>query len=275
MLSIVNTLQNGKSEGQICSMYTRSWDNSFATNTGYSSGKDTYTITSSYSYSNDADPGDEDSCINKGPGGPEEDPKPTSTTTKQEDPKPTTTAPATTTKKGDDPKTTLTTTTKAPEPTQEPQPDPEDFCFNGRALFGRNQFGRWLDTLNHGAASYWKIKQESASPLFIDRNGALRNANNGFLAFQDKHAPKSYDVGYVDFDTPNARIRQGTAHRPAHPILKPCRIEDGKLRCGDNGENFGAKGFLVTWGRGSIKNAPFGDVEAVQVKCPPSRKFWN
>lgn len=50
--------KNGVSQGQVCAMYTRAWDASFATNVGYSSGSDKFTIATSWSYSNDKDAGD-------------------------------------------------------------------------------------------------------------------------------------------------------------------------------------------------------------------------
>lgn len=39
-------------------MYTRAWDVSFATNVGYTSGSDKYTISTSWSYANKLDVGD-------------------------------------------------------------------------------------------------------------------------------------------------------------------------------------------------------------------------
>ncbi|KAF7865773.1 hypothetical protein EAF04_005938 [Stromatinia cepivora] len=47
---------NGVAQGQTCAMYTESWDSSYATNTGYSSGSDVYTIGSSYTLSNSTNP---------------------------------------------------------------------------------------------------------------------------------------------------------------------------------------------------------------------------
>ena len=52
-------VKNGVAQGQICALYTRSWDSSYATNYGEHStdGADEYTRTSSYTYSNHTDPG--------------------------------------------------------------------------------------------------------------------------------------------------------------------------------------------------------------------------
>ncbi|KAJ8068397.1 hypothetical protein OCU04_003957 [Sclerotinia nivalis] len=47
---------NGVAQGQTCAMYTESWDSSYATNTGYTSGSDVYTIGSSYTLSNSTNP---------------------------------------------------------------------------------------------------------------------------------------------------------------------------------------------------------------------------
>jgi len=50
-------IKNGQVQAQICALYTRKWDASYAVNTGYHSGRDTYTIFQAYSYSLDSDPG--------------------------------------------------------------------------------------------------------------------------------------------------------------------------------------------------------------------------
>jgi hypothetical protein len=42
--------KNGVSQGTYCAFYTRGWDPSYATNTGYMFEDDTYTVTSSYTY---------------------------------------------------------------------------------------------------------------------------------------------------------------------------------------------------------------------------------
>ncbi|KAF2662677.1 hypothetical protein K491DRAFT_753220 [Lophiostoma macrostomum CBS 122681] len=42
--------KNDVSQGTYCAFYSRAWDPSYATNTGYKDGDDTYTVTSSYSY---------------------------------------------------------------------------------------------------------------------------------------------------------------------------------------------------------------------------------
>ncbi|KAF2626207.1 hypothetical protein BU25DRAFT_472483 [Macroventuria anomochaeta] len=71
----VNTyvlVENGKPDGQVCAMYTRAWGKEFAVNTGYHTLDAEYTIRSSYSYSNDKDPGSDKTCLN----GLKEDPKP-------------------------------------------------------------------------------------------------------------------------------------------------------------------------------------------------------
>lgn len=47
---------NGVAQGQTCAMYTESWDSSYATNTGYTSGRGVYTIGSSYTLSNATNP---------------------------------------------------------------------------------------------------------------------------------------------------------------------------------------------------------------------------
>ncbi|GIZ42907.1 hypothetical protein CKM354_000615500 [Cercospora kikuchii] len=49
-------LKNGVVQNQICALYSRTWDSSYATNTGYTSGSDTYTIQNAYSWSY-SDPG--------------------------------------------------------------------------------------------------------------------------------------------------------------------------------------------------------------------------
>lgn len=45
-------LMNGQVQGQYCSMYTRAWDNSYATNNGQWRGEDHFTIQYSFTYSN-------------------------------------------------------------------------------------------------------------------------------------------------------------------------------------------------------------------------------
>jgi len=50
-------MKNGEPQGQYCSMYTQKWAKSVAVNDGQYRGDDHYTIASSYSYSNTADPG--------------------------------------------------------------------------------------------------------------------------------------------------------------------------------------------------------------------------
>ncbi|KAI4940733.1 hypothetical protein J4E86_010705 [Alternaria arbusti] len=50
-------MKNGEPQGQYCSMYTQKWAKSVAVNDGQYHGDDHYTIASSYSYSNTADPG--------------------------------------------------------------------------------------------------------------------------------------------------------------------------------------------------------------------------
>jgi hypothetical protein len=50
-------MKNGEPQGQYCSMYTQKWEKSVAVNDGQYRGDDHYTIASSYSYSNTADPG--------------------------------------------------------------------------------------------------------------------------------------------------------------------------------------------------------------------------
>ncbi|RMZ75472.1 hypothetical protein DV738_g5463, partial [Chaetothyriales sp. CBS 135597] len=58
-------LKNGVPQGQVCAMYTRSWDSSYADNYGYHStdGSDEYTIEWSYIFHNTSDPG-ADICDN-------------------------------------------------------------------------------------------------------------------------------------------------------------------------------------------------------------------
>ncbi|OBR04923.1 Galactose oxidase [Colletotrichum higginsianum IMI 349063] len=50
-------VKNGVVQAQICALYSRTWDQSYATNTGYSSGSDVYTIQYAYSYTYSADIG--------------------------------------------------------------------------------------------------------------------------------------------------------------------------------------------------------------------------
>lgn len=50
-------MKNGEPQGQYCSMYTQKWEKNVAVNDGQWRGDDHYTIASSYSYSNTADPG--------------------------------------------------------------------------------------------------------------------------------------------------------------------------------------------------------------------------
>ncbi|TDZ30003.1 hypothetical protein C8035_v003473 [Colletotrichum spinosum] len=50
-------VKNGIAQAQICALYSRSWDKSYATNTGYTSGSDVYTIQYAYSYTFQADIG--------------------------------------------------------------------------------------------------------------------------------------------------------------------------------------------------------------------------
>ncbi|KAL0942889.1 uncharacterized protein CTRU02_200775 [Colletotrichum truncatum] len=50
-------VKNGVAQAQICALYSRTWDKSYATNTGYTSGSDIYTIQYAYSYSYTADIG--------------------------------------------------------------------------------------------------------------------------------------------------------------------------------------------------------------------------
>jgi len=50
-------LKDGNVQAQVCSMYTETWDQSFATNTGYYYGSDVYTIASSVTYTNATYPG--------------------------------------------------------------------------------------------------------------------------------------------------------------------------------------------------------------------------
>lgn len=50
-------VKNGQIQAQICALYTRAWDASYAVNTGYHSKSDTYTIVNAYSYSLTSDPG--------------------------------------------------------------------------------------------------------------------------------------------------------------------------------------------------------------------------
>ncbi|GKT89627.1 carbohydrate-binding protein [Colletotrichum tofieldiae] len=50
-------VKNGVVQAQICALYSRTWDQSYATNTGYSSGSDVYTIQYAYSYTFAADIG--------------------------------------------------------------------------------------------------------------------------------------------------------------------------------------------------------------------------
>lgn len=60
----VNTyilFKNGVPQSQVCAMYTHAWGVEYATNTGYTSGKDKFTIGESWSYGNASDPGDEKS----------------------------------------------------------------------------------------------------------------------------------------------------------------------------------------------------------------------
>lgn len=60
----VNTyvlLKNGLSQGQVCAMYTRSWDASYSTNVGYTDGSDKFTISMGWTYSNNADAGNSNS----------------------------------------------------------------------------------------------------------------------------------------------------------------------------------------------------------------------
>ncbi|TIA61102.1 hypothetical protein D6C77_03682 [Aureobasidium pullulans] len=51
------TFKNGVSQGQWCVLYSQSWGKGVATNTGYTYGKDVYTIGSSYAYANATDAG--------------------------------------------------------------------------------------------------------------------------------------------------------------------------------------------------------------------------
>lgn len=46
------SLKNGVSEGQWCVLYNETWSDGYATNTGYQSGSDVYTIAHSYTYAN-------------------------------------------------------------------------------------------------------------------------------------------------------------------------------------------------------------------------------
>ncbi|KAF9870602.1 hypothetical protein CkaCkLH20_11908 [Colletotrichum karsti] len=50
-------LKNGIPEGQYCSLYSKAWDVSYATNTGQWRGNDRYTIFHSFSYTNSTNPG--------------------------------------------------------------------------------------------------------------------------------------------------------------------------------------------------------------------------
>ncbi|KAK1701938.1 hypothetical protein BDP67DRAFT_483913 [Colletotrichum lupini] len=50
-------LKNGVPEGQYCSLYSKSWDNSYAVNNGQWRGSDHYTISYSFSYTNATDAG--------------------------------------------------------------------------------------------------------------------------------------------------------------------------------------------------------------------------
>ncbi|KAF6806031.1 hypothetical protein CSOJ01_09097 [Colletotrichum sojae] len=50
-------LKNGVPEGQYCSLYSKSWDASHATNTGQYRGSDKYSISYSFTYTNSTNPG--------------------------------------------------------------------------------------------------------------------------------------------------------------------------------------------------------------------------
>ncbi|KAK1516719.1 hypothetical protein CPAR01_16335 [Colletotrichum paranaense] len=50
-------VKNGVVQAQICALYSRTWDKSYAVNTGYTSGSDVYTIQYAYSYSYTSDLG--------------------------------------------------------------------------------------------------------------------------------------------------------------------------------------------------------------------------
>ncbi|KAF9870866.1 hypothetical protein CkaCkLH20_11538 [Colletotrichum karsti] len=50
-------LKNGVTQAQICALYSRTWDKTYATNTGYTSGSDIYSIQYAYAYSYTNDPG--------------------------------------------------------------------------------------------------------------------------------------------------------------------------------------------------------------------------
>jgi hypothetical protein len=50
-------VKNGQVQAQICALYTRTWDSSYAVNTGYFNGDDVYTIANALSYTYEADIG--------------------------------------------------------------------------------------------------------------------------------------------------------------------------------------------------------------------------
>lgn len=50
-------LKNGQVQGQICSFYNETWNETYATNTGYFYESDVYTIAASVTYSNQTNPG--------------------------------------------------------------------------------------------------------------------------------------------------------------------------------------------------------------------------
>ncbi|KAJ4994488.1 hypothetical protein SVAN01_00317 [Stagonosporopsis vannaccii] len=277
----VNTyvlVKNGKPDGQVCAMYTRSWGKEYAVNTGYHTQDSEYTIRSSLSYSNDKDPGDDKSCLNDPNTGPEpsdkpedpkstnkpEDPKPTS---KPEDPKPT--------DRPEDPKST--NKPEGPKPTNNPTPKPPNEgveCFKARAWAPANRHvnGRWLDSKHDKLTAYWKHTEKDGTTFYIDREGLWRNAATDSVALWDSVISKNA-WGYVKFDGKDWRKwPQITQCRIANQDKWGARFEE--LTCGKDGEEFKSKGFLLTWRLGHPRHAEPLRIEAVRTHCPAGGKKW-
>src|SRR5690242_293612 len=238
-------------------MYTRSWGKELAVNTGYHTQDSEYTIRSSYSYSNDEDPGDDKSCLNDPETGPKpsdkpEDPKPSD---RPEDPKPT--------NKPEDPKPTLT-----------PKPPNEGIeCFKARAWAPSNKHlnGRWLNSKHDKLTAYWKHSEKDATTFYIDREGTWRNAATASAARWDTSITSKNAWGYVKFD--------GKSLAKSPPITQ-CRIANqhkqggafDELTCGKHGDEFRSKGFLLTWGHAHAhahaRHAEPLRIAAVGTQCP-------
>lgn len=250
-------------------MYTRTWDKTFATNTGHHENGDEFTISSSYSYSNEKDPGTELSCIIDTPSQPEvpQEPEPEPTSTVQ----PTTTPAYPTTTKAY-PTTTLTTVTTTPTPT--PQPPKDDIeCFKARSWSYSNKHlnGRWLDAKDKLAAK-WVTSEHSASVFYLDKSHHFRAAKTGTYAFCDAYGKDPW--GRVDFNLP------GHPQNKHDPQIDGCKIVTKKahgyqvqfLFCGAY-QTFRSKGYELTWGAKHPDHADAIFVEVVKTKCP-SKGYW-